>query len=243
MNPVIAGSYAGSHLVLANEAKNPYTGGDMSTVVPAPATGSWYTRQWGCIRTDPTVIARSHTFPDGAIPDGQPLDPVAPVKVCLQYRTSWAQEEIDATAMVEAARRHPQFAFRPGGPATVEQVDVESQLRRLDQPLTNCQAVLAGDAPLYRNTVAPPPAVHVPAGPQNAANPIAAIVRADPGAEACRQAADAVATSMSGRFFHNPTRQDTMRFQKPFAPPGTGTGSARGPGSPIVGQPYYTSLA
>lgn len=204
-------------------------------------TRSWYQTQYGCLRSDPTAISRKHTFPDAVIPRGIPDDPAAPSRICLEYRTAWAQEEVDATPMVITEAHHPQFAFRGGAPGTVYQIDVESQLRRLDQPLVGggvgCQATLASDAPLYRDTVAPPVPSNVPSGPQNAANPVAAILR--PGENPCREAADAVATAMSGRWIHNPTRQDTQRFDIPFAPPGIGTGAARGPASVKPTYPYF----
>ncbi len=233
-----AGAYNGPNLVLLNAETNKYTGAGLDTLVPAPDTSSWYTRQYGCLgnTVEPTEIARRHTFPDAPLPRGVPQTAAPLYAGCLTYATAWPTEAVAAEPMVVAEQEHPQFAFSPGGPGTVYQIDVESQLRRLDQPLTNCQAVLAADAPLYRNTVAPPPAVNVPIGPQNAANPIAAIVR--PGESACRDAADAVASAMSGRWVNNPTRQDTMRFAKPFAPPGIGTGSARGPVGGAPG-PYF----
>jgi len=140
--------------------------------------------------------------------------------------------------MIETEMNHPQFAFHAGGPATPYQIDVESQLRRLDQPLTKCQAIIPEDAPLHRNTVAPPPVHGVPEGVQNAANPVAAMVRRV-GAEQCRIDADTVASAMSGRWVNNPTRQDTKRFDLPFAPPGVGTGAAR-PARPLpTGQAFY----
>lgn len=226
-----AAGYNDSHLILqtgANPAAS--TGAGMATLVPAPDTSSWYGRQYGCLKSDPTAVARLHSFPDGPIPEGVPNDPAAASRICLDYRTAWPMEDIDAGAMVDAERMHPQFAFSAGGPGTVYQIDVESQLRRLDQPLGRCQAVLAADAPLYRNTVAPPPPAPgtVPAGVLNASNPVAAIVRPGRGADACRAAADAVAMSMSGRWLNNPTRYDTMQFALPFAPPGIGSASRVG---------------
>jgi hypothetical protein len=217
-------------------------GTPMARLVPAPTdVDEWYTRQWGCLRgVNPTAIAQRHTFSDAPIPRGVPFDPAAPAKVCLEYRTAWPAartSEGASEAMVETERHHPQFAFSAGfGPVTVAQVDAESQLRRLDQPLGRCQAVIAADAPLYRNTVAPPvPAAGVvPEYVQNATNPIAAIVRGE-GAERCRQSADQVATAMSGRWVNNPTRQDTMRMEQPFAPPGIGRGEAR---PPVRGRNY-----
>jgi hypothetical protein len=102
---------------------------------------------------NPTAIAQRHTFSDAPIPRGVPFDPAAPSKICLEYRTAWpavANSEGASAAMVEVERHHPQFAFSAGfGPVTVAQVDAESQLRRLDQPLTRCQPVLADDAPLF----------------------------------------------------------------------------------------------
>ena len=221
-----AAPYNDSHLVLQTAANPAATvGAGMATLVPAPDTSSWYQRQYGCLKSDPTAIARLHSFPDAPIPDGIPSNPAASSLICMSYRTAWPMETADAAAMVEAESAHPQFAFNGGGPGTVYQIDVESQLRRLDQPLGRCQAVLAADAPLYRNTVAPPPPAPgaVPAGVLNASNPIAAIVRPGRGADACRAAADEVATSLSGRWLNNPTRYDTMRFTEPFTPPGIGT--------------------
>jgi hypothetical protein len=231
------GSYSGDNMVLPPSGQS-YSGAGMESLVAAPNTGGWYKTQYGCLKSDPTMIARFHSFPDAMIPDGVPHDPAAPAKICLTYRTAWPQSDVDAADMVDTERNHPQFAFSPGGPGTPYQIDVESQLRRLDQPLTNCQGVLPPDAPLFRNTVAPPRPTNVPPAVQNAANPIAAImVRGD--REDCRVAADAMATSMSGRWLNNPTRQDTMRFDKPFSPPGTGTGEPRGPAGGPAGLPYF----
>lgn len=276
MNDAASAPYNGANMVLPPSGQL-YTSTGMNTLVAAPDTSTWYRTNYGCLITDPTRIARLHSFPDAPIPDGVPSTPAPPAKICLNYRTAWPQEVVDAAGMVETEREHPQFAFSPGGPATpyqidVEsqlrlldqplskcqsvlsmddaplfasipggpgkpyQIDVESQLRRLDQPLGKCQAVLPMDAPLFRNTVAPPPPVNVPPAVQNAANPVAAIlVKGD--REDCRVAADSVASAMSGRWVNNPTRQDTMRFEKPFNPPGTGTGAARGP---VGGSPYYS---
>jgi len=132
---------------------------------------------------------------------------------------------VDPESMIQTEMNHPQFAFRVGGPGTPYQIGVESQLRRLDQPLTNCQAVIPEDAPLYRNTVAPPVVHNVDPRVQNAANPVAVMTRPEDPAAACRRAADSVATAISGRWLNNPTRQDTMRLGVPLSPPGIGTDS------------------
>lgn len=213
----------------------------MESLVENPDTSQWYKTNYGCLRTDPTMISRLHTFPDAMIPRGTPETAAPPSRICsdstcgaavtvdqvgcIQYRTAWPAEVVDPEPMIQTEMNHPQFAFRAGGPGTPYQIDVESQLRRLDQPLTNCQAVIPQDAPLYRNTVAPPTTQSVNPGVQNAANPIAVMTRADDPAAACRHAADAVATGLSNRRFYNPTRQDTMRLGVPLAPPGIGTDS------------------
>lgn len=213
----------------------------MESLVENPDTSQWYKTNYGCLRTDPTMISRLHTFPDAMIPRGTPETAAPPSRVCsdstcgaavtvdragcIQYRTAWPAEVVDPEPMIQTEMNHPQFAFRAGGPGTPYQIDVESQLRRLDQPLTNCQAIIPEDAPLYRNTVAPPVTQSVSPGVQNAANPIAVMTRSDDPAAACRRDADAVATGLSNRRFYNPTRQDTMRLGVPLAPPGIGTDS------------------
>lgn len=226
---------AGPHTVLIT------AGEPVVPLITSPATDMWYKTQYGCIRWNQEAVATRHSFPDAAIPMGKPLDPAAHAKICLEYRSAAPPELVSAEGTMAAAMAHPQFAFRPGGPGTPYQIDVESQLRRLDQPLTKVQAVLPEDAPLYRNTVVPPTPTNVPAGPHNAANPIAAIVRnVDP----CRAAADAVATSMSNRWINNPTRQDTHRFTEPFSPPGIGTASPyKSTAVSLGGQPVYTASA
>jgi len=214
---------------------------DMAALIPAPPTREWYATKYGCLTWDQTRVARAHTFPDAPIPRGIPLDPAPHSKVCLTYRSSAPAEEVSSEGMMETEMAHPQFAFRPGGPGTPYQIDVESQLRRLDQPLTKVQAVIPMDAPLHRNTVAPPTPTNVPAGPQNAANPLAAVVR---GVDPCRAAADAVASGLSSRWVNNATRQDTKQFTEPFTPPGIGTPSPyKSSAVSLGGQPIYTASA
>lgn len=213
----------------------------MDSLIAGADTSQWYKTNYGCLRTDPTMISRLHTFPDAMIPRGTPETAAPPSRTCsgdscgpsvsadrvgcIQYRTAWPTSVVDPEPMIQTEMNHPQFAFRAGGPGSAYQIDVESQLRRLDQPLSNCQAVLPEDAPLYKNTVAPPVSHSVNPGVQNAANPIAVMTRADDPAARCRQAADAVAAGLSDRRFYNPTRQDTMRLGVPLAPPGIGTDS------------------
>ena len=220
--------------------------------IPTVDTSGWYATQYGCIRTDPTLIARRHTFPDAIIPRGIPDNVAPPARVidpdnagdgidlqsswsstrigCTDYRTAWPMPNTESwvegentAAMVDAERNHPQFAFRGGAPGTVYQINLESQLRRLDQQAGPCyQGVMPMDAPLFRNDVAPPPPIGVSEAVQNACNPVAALIRRE-GADRCRAEADRVATTLSGRWLNNPTRYDTTRFALPFAPPGIGT--------------------
>ena len=245
--------YNSNHLVLLNPLKNMYQ--NEATIGQGADTSTWYQTAYGCLRTDPTMIARLHTFPDAMIPRGTPDAPAPPSRVCsdmscgsevtattagcTQYQTAWPQYRVDPNPMIQTEMNHPQFAFRAGGPATAYQIGVESQLRRLDQPLTNCQAVISDDAPLYHNTVAPPPVQGIDPRVQNATNPMAAMIMSV-GAEQCRIDADKVAVSMSGRWANNPTRQDTKRFDLPFAPPGIGTGEARPRRPAAPGAAYYS---
>jgi hypothetical protein len=141
--------------------------------------------------------------------------------------------------MMETEMNHPQFAFRSVGPGLSYTIDVESQLRRLDQPLGKCyQGVIPEDAPLYRNTVAPPTPLNVPPEVQNAANPISVMVR---GPDTCRDEADKVATSISSRWINNPTRQDTQKLGEPFSPPGVGTPlpESKRPGGVSIGGQLF----
>jgi hypothetical protein len=202
-----------------------------------PDTSTWYKTVTRCLKRDPTLVARYHTFPDAPIPDGVPNDPAAAAQICYSYRTAWPMEVIDSSASVEAERNHPTLGFGVGAPVTSAQIAVESRLRRLDQPLTKCQMTISEDAPLHRNTVAPPVPYGMPPGVQNASNPVAVLVI--PGADECRRTSDEVVGAMSGRRFNNPTRQDTMRMDRPFAPPGIGSGSSRGAEAPSKLAPYY----
>lgn len=226
----VAGPFAATNLVLQNATRSQFNAG-------IPSSSAWFGPQKGCLKRDPTLIARFHTFPDVAIPNGIPKDPSAASRICLSYQNAWPMTTVDGAAAVEAERNHPTFGYHVGAPMTVAQIDVESQLRRLDQPLTRCQAVIAEDGPLHYNTVAPPVPRGVPTGVQNAGNPIAVLVV--PGADECRRGSDEVVAAMSGRRFNNPTRQDTMRMDRPFAPPGTGRGAPRSSEAVSKATPYY----
>jgi hypothetical protein len=175
----------------------------------APDTHTWYTSKYGCLITDPTVISRTFTFPGDTLTRHIPQTPAPLVRITNQYRTAWP-----SISNNDMEQNYPQFAFRPGtGPASVAQVDVESQLRRLDQPLGHCtQGIIPFDSPLFSlESAIPPPPSGVPENVQNAANPVAAMIR-QIGAEQCRNDADKNMSALSNRTFNNPTRQDTRNL-------------------------------
>jgi len=231
----------------------------MEELVPAPVTRDWYRLPAQCIRWDQERVGQRHTFV-GQIPRGVPLDPAplahmtspensGPIEIpaglpygASQMRastylaTSAPLVAVDPRPAMDAARNTPQFAWRmSNGPATPVQMEVESHLRRLDQPFGRCNEIaIPMDAPLFRNTVAPPRPVNVPAGVQNACNPIAAL--RGPHGEGCREEADRVAATLSSRWLNNPTRQDTQRIESPVTPPGIGTIGDRPGGVSIGGQ-------
>jgi hypothetical protein len=213
-----AAPYNDSHRILSNPPKHVYT---EEEIVPNPSTAGWYKTRYGCLKSDPTQIARRHTFPDAPLPRGFAKQAAPFTRDCLSYRTAWPFQEVDGSSLVETERNHPSVGFFVGVPVTPAQIDVESHLRRLDQPLGNCQPTVAEHAPLFRNTVAPPPPVHVSRAVQNASNPVVAILSEE--RDRCRREADTMASSLSNRTFHNPTRQDTALFAVPFAPPGIGS--------------------
>jgi hypothetical protein len=210
--------------------------GPQRSLIGPVDTSGWYNTQFGCLRSDPTLIARRHTFPDAPLPLGRPSNPAASVRFAepsyatpeSQLRETWSSQRIgcelyqsssllgsqtlvDPSATIEMARQHPQFAFRSGAPATDHQIWVESQLRCIDRPLGSCnQGTIPLDAPLFRNDAAPPTPVGVPEGVQNACNPQAAMIRGSAGG--CRAAEDRTASAMSSRRFNNPTRFDTSQL-------------------------------
>lgn len=222
---------------------SPYQSSRLTVQIPDLNTSSWFQPQFGCLRWDPTRVATRHSFPDAPIPRGKPLDPGAAARICGQlYGNPWPMDPppYSAADMVDTEMMHPQFAFQPAfGPATRYQIEVESELRTLNVPLGRCQPFIPMDAPLFRNEVEPPRVKCLDPRVQNAGNPIAVIV--GPRGDGCRTDADAVANSMSFRWLNNPTRQDTMRMDLPFAPPGIGSGAPRGLFAPVRGEPYFTN--
>lgn len=231
---------AGDNVLLQHGA--PYAASKIPLLIPELNTESWYRTQQACLRWDPTRISSRYLFSDVPIPRGKPLDPGAASHVCRDsYVTAWPMEQVSAAYMVDTEMNYPQFAFQAAyGPATRYQIEVESELRTLNTPLGQCtQPVIPMDAPLFRNEVAPPPSRCLDPHVQNACNPLAVII--GPGETPCRRAADEVANSMSFRWVNNPTRQDTMRMNLPFAPPGIGSGAPRTSALPVSGQPYFTN--
>jgi len=207
-----------------------------ATSAAPPDTSSWYQTQYGCLRTDPTLIARYYSFPDVVLPRA-PKTPAPASQVCgsalcrpspgqqvncVQYDTAWPMERIDSAPLVTASLNHPQFAFHTYGPATPDQMDMESSLRGLDLPISRNQAVLPLNGPLFQS-MAPPPVTGLPEGVQNACNPVAAMVT---GRDSYRESQDAAAMGASNRLFNNPTLLDTAKLRPRRLPD--------------RGQPYYS---
>ena len=182
-----------------------------------PDTSGWYQTQYGCLRTDPTLIARYYAFPDVVLPIA-PLTPAPASQVCgspgQQYDTAWPMERVDSAPIVAASLKHPQFAFHTWGPATPAQMDMESSLRGLGLPISKNQAVLPLDGPLFQS-MAPPPVTGLPEGVQNACNPVAAMVH---GRDRYRESEDAAASAASSRLFHNSTLLDTAKLRSRVLP-------------------------
>jgi hypothetical protein len=193
-----------------------------------PDTSGWYQTQYGCLRTDPTLIARYYSFPDVVLPIA-PLTPAPAAQVCgsslcrpspgkqvncVQYDTPWPMERVDSAPIVAASLNHPQFAFHTWGPATPAQMDMESSLRGLDLPISKNQAVLPHNGPLFRS-MDPPPVTGLPEGVQNACNPVAAMVT---GRDSYRESQDAAASAASSRLFHNSTLLDTAKLRPRVLP-------------------------
>ena len=201
-----------------------------------PDTSGWYQTQYGCLRTDPTLIARYYSFPDVVLPIA-PLTPAPASQVCgsalcrpspgqqvncVQYDTVWPMERVDSAPIVTASLNHPQFAFHTYGPVAPGQMDMESSLRGLDLPISKNQAVLPLNGPLFQS-MAPPPVTGLPEGVQNACNPVAAMVT---GRDSYRESQDAAASAASSRLFHNSTLLDTAKLRPRRLPD--------------RGQPYYS---
>jgi hypothetical protein len=201
-----------------------------------PDTSGWYQTQYGCLRTDPTLIARYYSFPDVVLPIA-PLTPAPASQVCgsalcrpspgrqvncVQYDTAWPMERVDSAPIVTASLNHPQFAFHTYGPVAPGQMDMESSLRGLDLPISKNQAVLPLNGPLFQS-MAPPPVTGLPEGVQNACNPVAAMVHRR---DTYREAQDVAASAASSRLFHNSTLLDTAKLRPRVLPD--------------RGQPYYS---
>ena len=173
-----------------------------------------------CLRThwDPTMVVK-HVLPDIYV--AGVLDPRPASKICFAYHHSSAGDApLPAEPAPSIPRTPPQFlgglhrpeaagprAWPPGGAAEINfpyrgfKADVETDVLRIDEPLTKCAEkryipphgvpaardftnVVSGSAP-----VLPP---NVLGGPH----------------AGCREADDAAAWSRSDRLFFNPTKYD-----------------------------------
>ena len=175
-----------------------------------------------CLRThwDPTMVVK-HVLPDFRVV--QPLDPRPAAKICFAYHYSSAGDApLPAEPRSTVPPTPPQFLgglHRPAGHTTAGAVwppggaaelgfpyrgykpDVETDVLRIDEPLTKCaekRYIPPGGTPAPRDftdivegsaPVAPP---EVLGGPH----------------AGCREADDAQAWARSDRLFFNPTKYD-----------------------------------
>lgn len=190
-----------------------YSGGPKTTQEAFPPV---------CIRThwDPTRLT-THVLPNFTHPVQQALDPRPAARICAQYYTTspgdtpLAMPNETPLAIPKAflggalaSGRQPSSVFPPGGAAGrsfpyadyAHAINSESDLYRLDEPLTKC-----GE----RRWMGPPARIIatnvVPNSDTSILSASALEVRTQAG---CRNADDEVAWNRSARLFFNPTKYD-----------------------------------
>lgn len=182
-----------------------------------------------CLRThwDPTMVVK-HVLPDSPLaPQALDLRPAA--KICFAYHhTSAGDAPLPPPPKSTVPATPPQFlgglhrpatgpaAWPPGGTADLGfpyvgyRPGVETDLFRIDEPLTKC----AEKRYIPPNgTPAPHDSTNVVEGSQPVAPPE---VLGGPHA-GCREEDDATAWARSDRLFFNPTRYDRTMFVPPGA--------------------------
>jgi hypothetical protein len=215
-----------------------YNGGPRTTAQAFPPA---------CLRThwDPTMVVK-HVLPD--FYSAQPLDPRPASKICFAYHHSSAGDApLPAAPPSTLPPTPPQFlggphrpepppgghVFPPGGAAELGfpyrgfRPDVETDVLRIDEPLTKCaekRYIPPGGTPAARdftNTVegsTPPPPPEVLGGPH----------------AGCREADDVAAWARSDRLFFNPTKYDRTMY----VPPGVKMATSRH-ALPFPSKPAY----
>lgn len=167
-----------------------------------------------CLRShwDPTKIY-ARTVPTSLV--SLPVDFRPYAKICLEYRT---------TAPEQKAPEVPNDLVFPGGgevyPPTryLNNIDKESQLRRLDRPLGTCDGEQytpdeRGD--MYVDRLLVPASTRPPSRFVEEMSMPQALLRAGP--YHCRAEADQKNWDRSSRLFNNATKQD--RYKAPAEPP------------------------
>jgi hypothetical protein len=216
-----------------------YDGGPKTTAEAFPPA---------CLRThwDPTMVVK-HVLPDFYA--AQPLDPRPATKVCFAYHhTSAGDAPLPAQPPPSVPSTPPQFlgglhrpepphltgkVWPPGGAAELGfpyrgfKPDVETDVLRIDEPLTKCaekRYIPPNGTPAARDFTNVVEGSTQPSPPEVLGGPHAG----------CREADEAEAWARSDRLFFNPTKYDrTMAV-----PPGVRQASSRH-ALPYPNKPAY----
>ena len=167
-----------------------------------------------CLKThwDPTRIY-SRTVPDTLVPLPMGFRPYT--KVCLEYRTSAVEQK--------APEISDNVVFPGGGDVYppnryLNNIDRESQLKRLDRPLGTCddkQYVPPQNSDMYVDRLLVPKSARPPSQFVEELSMPKVLLRS--GTYDCRSEADQKNWDRSPRLFNNATKQD--RYKGPTEPP------------------------
>lgn len=164
-----------------------------------------------CLKShwDPTAILR-HTLPTQNV--SLPTDPRPWTRICMEYTSAGTNEEAPPVPLDVALPSGGQFY-----PPTryMAAIDNESKLRRLDRPLGTCEASQYEPNPngdLFNPRLVIPDRKHGDSRFVSELSFPQALLRAGP--YPCREAADTVNLSRSGKLFNNATKQD--KYNQPF---------------------------
>jgi hypothetical protein len=203
------------------DLKEYYNGGPQTTAEAFPPA---------CLRThwDPTMVVK-HVLPDFYA--AGTLDPRPAAKICFAYHYSSAGDApLPAEPRSTLPPTPPQFlgglhapgptvggaVWPPGGHAKINfpsrgyKVDVETDVQRIDEPLTKCaekRFIPPGGVPAPRDFTDAVEGSSPPGPPEVLGGPRAG----------CREADDAEAWARSDRLFFNPTKYDRSTMVPPGA--------------------------
>lgn len=150
-----------------------------------------------CLKThwNPTAVS-DHILPK--FQHTMTLDPRPSSKICTAYYTLYGND-----APIQSPAR--ETVFPPGGkaglgfPSSGFQPSAESELLRLDEPLTKCAERR------YIPATIPPATNYIAGADRQNLSPYSTVVRTTTG---CREEDDARAWNRSSRLFFNPTKYD-----------------------------------